>query len=962
MMRKRISIDHFSVILISVISSLLPVNGNSLDIPFIPPVYNYSTTQYKAGNQNWSIAQDQRGVIYFGNNNGLLSFDGVNWNLHQLPNNQSVKSIFIDPSHKDERIYVGSFEEFGFFDRDQHNRLTYQSLRAQVKDYEFHNDEIWKICQHDGKIYFQSFSSFFVLEQETITTFKPYPGVLYFFPSGEHLYAQLINSHFALFDGKVFRRLFTRQQINDDNVVAVIPFDEQLLLVTEKNGLYSLNGEGEPPKQWFTAVDDRLHEAIINRATLHDDSLIVIGTLNDGLLALDREGNERWHINRFNGLNNNTVLSLFSDKEQNIWAALDNGIAHILTRSPYLFYEPTDIQIGLVEDLLKTDDNLFVATNQGVYNYSGVTKSFVRYAGFDIQSWFIEQFNHQVFVGHNQGTSQLYNDRLISIPEARTGGMEMKQVTLNGKNYLLESTYTALYLYKQDPSGNWQFSHQVKGFSDLIRNIEVDHTGNIWAGHMYKGVYRLKLSADLQKVDEIENYLTLDRVPRVPPPPVKVMKLRGRVLFTDGNLFYTYDDIDRHIIPFDPLNKDLPGFADTYRIVPLHDQLFWFIRNKEYALVEFTGDQYRLRNRISYSSLNNPPNEGRANVYAVNDSLSYFSLNGGIGSYQVGMDRPGQSTNRLQIERAISHDRERRESNFLNTSKKEVIAFNNNNLTFQFVFPDFTRRSLLVESMLEGYDSRWIPTAGDLSVTYSNLPPDEYRLKARVRDDAGNELSATTFAFRIKNPWYKTWWAILLYILLLLLASSLLIGNHVQRIIRKKNRLFIEQENRRVAQLEKQEKEITRLRNEKLETELTHKSKELASATMLIINHNEALKNLRNTIQSLILNGRLKRTEGNELLQLIAHDITEEDEWNQFQENFDLIHENFFRKLKDRYASLTPSDLKLCALLRLNYSSKEICSMLNISIRGVEAARYRLRKKLNLSESDNLVEFMIKFQ
>jgi DNA-binding CsgD family transcriptional regulator len=264
--------------------------------------------------------------------------------------------------------------------------------------------------------------------------------------------------------------------------------------------------------------------------------------------------------------------------------------------------------------------------------------------------------------------------------------------------------------------------------------------------------------------------------------------------------------------------------------------------------------------------------------------------------------------------------------------------------------------------MLAGYDNRWITAGPDLSVSYSNLSPDEYRLRARVLDDRNEILSDVTFAFRIKNPWYKTWWAILLYIVLILLASAQLIGNHVRKIIRKKNQQFAELENHRLAQLDKQEKEITRLRNEKLEAELTHKSKELASATMMIINHTELLKNLRNAIQSLILNGKINRTEGKDLLKIIETDLSEEDEWNQFQDNFDLIHENFFRKLKIKFPALTPSDLKLCALLRLNYSSKEIGNMLNITIRGVEAARYRLRKKLALSETENLVEFMIKFQ
>lgn len=961
-MRKRKYPVRFSGIYITLMLSLLPGKGYTLEIPFIPPVYNYSTAHYKAGNQNWSIAQDHNGVVYFGNNNGLLSYDGVNWNLHRLPNNLAVKSIFIDLIHFPERIYVGSFEEFGFFERDQYNQLIYHSLRKQVEDYQFHNDEIWKICQHKGKIYFQSFSAFFVLEENSIKTYKPYPGVLYFFSVGENLFAQLINHHFTLFDGTHFRELFNRTLLNNDNVVAVLPLGDKQLLVTEKNGIFCLGSNLQSPRPWPTAVDHRLREGVVNRATLNGDSLIVIGTLNDGLFALNREGEELWHINRNNGLHNNTVLSLFSDREQNIWAALDNGISHILTRSPYSFFEPADIQIGLVEDILSTDNRLLLATNQGVYSFSPEAGNFVRTAGFDIQTWFIKQFNHQIFVGHNLGTSMLTNNRLSQISAARTGGMDLKQATLNGKNVLLESTYTALYIYLQDSSGNWQFSHQVKGFSDLIRNLETDHTGNIWAGHMYKGVYRLKLSADLTRVAEIENFLTLDTTNGAPMRPIKVMKLRGRILFADGQQFYTYDDISRHIIPFEPLNNELPGFADTYRIISIHDQLFWFIRNKEYALVEYDRGRYRLRDRIPYGILNNPPNEGRANVYAMSDGISLFSLNGGIGRYIIGEMMPDGTASKLLIESAISHDRRSEESHYLDSSKKAVIAYRHNNLSFQLVYPEFTRKPLTIQYMLAGYDNRWITAEPDLSVSYSNLSPDEYRLRARVLDDRNEILSDVTFAFRIKNPWYKTWWAILLYIVLILLASAQLIGNHVRKIIRKKNQQFAELENHRLAQLDKQEKEITRLRNEKLEAELTHKSKELASATMMIINHTELLKNLRNAIQSLILNGKINRTEGKDLLKIIETDLSEEDEWNQFQENFDLIHENFFRKLKIKFPALTPSDLKLCALLRLNYSSKEIGNMLNITIRGVEAARYRLRKKLALSETENLVEFMIKFQ
>ncbi len=84
-----------------------------------------------------------------------------------------------------------------------------------------------------------------------------------------------------------------------------------------------------------------------------------------------------------------------------------------------------------------------------------------------------------------------------------------------------------------------------------------------------------------------------------------------------------------------------------------------------------------------------------------------------------------------------------------------------------------------------------------------------------------------------------------------------------------------------------------------------------------------------------------------------------QQDWNLFENSFDEAHENYFRKLKEEYPDLTPNDLKLSAYLRMNMSSKEISSLLNITVRSVELRRYRLRKKLNMEHDKNLVEFFM---
>ena len=105
----------------------------------------------------------------------------------------------------------------------------------------------------------------------------------------------------------------------------------------------------------------------------------------------------------------------------------------------------------------------------------------------------------------------------------------------------------------------------------------------------------------------------------------------------------------------------------------------------------------------------------------------------------------------------------------------------------------------------------------------------------------------------------------------------------------------------------------------------------------------------------------MSKAKSNLILQHIRENISQEDQWQVFQENFDLIHKDFFKKLKKLYPQLTPTDLRMAVLIRLNYTSKEIAEMQNISLRGVETARYRLRKKLQLTEEDNLYDFFAQF-
>jgi DNA-binding CsgD family transcriptional regulator len=162
---------------------------------------------------------------------------------------------------------------------------------------------------------------------------------------------------------------------------------------------------------------------------------------------------------------------------------------------------------------------------------------------------------------------------------------------------------------------------------------------------------------------------------------------------------------------------------------------------------------------------------------------------------------------------------------------------------------------------------------------------------------------------------------------------------------------------------QKNQEEIIRLQNEKLESELRHMNKELATSTVLILNKNEFISKVKDNLKSMA--NKSVDTDAVRELSRIVHDIegnlSSDADWEHFQVHFDKVHGDFSRRLRAEYHFLSPQDMKLSAYLRMNLSTKEIAHLLNISVRGVEISRYRLRKKLELDRSLNLQEFILNF-
>ena len=159
---------------------------------------------------------------------------------------------------------------------------------------------------------------------------------------------------------------------------------------------------------------------------------------------------------------------------------------------------------------------------------------------------------------------------------------------------------------------------------------------------------------------------------------------------------------------------------------------------------------------------------------------------------------------------------------------------------------------------------------------------------------------------------------------------------------------------------EEKEKEIITIRNEQLEQSLLLKSKELATYSLIESRRNRVLEKMKEELGRLRFGKDkcLTKAQYDGLVSIIEDGETTQNDWEQFYNNFDLIHHAFFRTLSEKHPDLTSNDLRICAYLRLNMSTKELAEVMGISLKGAEAAKYRLRKKLGVDSSIPLNKYL----
>ncbi len=937
----------------------------------IPDIINYPKETYNAGTQNRGIVQDKNGIVYFANHEGLLSFDGTYWKTYPLPNKTIVRSVAIG---KDNRIYVGGQDDFGYFTPDKNGRLVYKSLKTFLSQKDFFCSDIWNTVAYGDDIFFRSKEKIYQLNNNTVSVY-PAASEWEFLGAGSNgLIAQDTKKGLLQFANGLWQPLLKGAALPPRFIAtSIIPFGKDSSFITTINTGFYILADNVLTKFKFAAGDPFVNQRILTATPVTKD-WIAIGTNLAGCYIINKKGEVIQNISRKEGLQINNILYLFADAKKNLWIGLDNGIDFIAYNNAIKHIYPEKLNEGEGYTALIHKNQLYVGTSNGLYKVPLADKKDLSFVNGEFTSvpdtkgsaWGLYEVNDNLLMAHHDGAYKIDNNTVTSIATHPAYFNFLPYYAVQPSALVIAGNENGLN-FLEYKNNTFISRGNLPGFNEFCQFTAMDNSGVIWVAHPYRGVYKVDISQPAHPAAKL--YTDKNGLPSYLNN--HLFKIKNRVVITTERGVYEYNSARD---AFEPSGFYKPFFG-TKNIRHLKEDAkgnIWFIEDKNLGVIDYSGDKPAM---IYFPELNGKMVSGFEYIYPYNN-LNVF-VGAEKGFYHINYE--DYKNNHYAIGVRISAVKALGKTDTLlfggyhgevnepaGDTKNAVAQLANqwSSLHFEYSSPIYeSQNSIAYSYYLKGFDKDWSSWSKKAEKDYTNLPPGDYTFEVKAKNNLSGESTINTYAFIVLPPWYETAWAYAVYLLLALAAGF---GAYrMQQNMLLKQQQQHEEEQRRLQylhqlEMEKSEKEIIKLRNEKLEAELEYKNSELASTAMHLVQKGDLLANVKDELV------RIKKSSADrpaDDFKKIIHILKEENkldkDWEQFAIHFDTVHSGFLKILKQKYPHVSAHELKLCAYLRMNLSSKEIAQLENISVRGVEISRYRLRKKLQIPTETNLFNFLL---
>ncbi|WP_051219874.1 ATP-binding protein [Rheinheimera baltica] len=759
-----------------------------------PLLSNFKPKDYNGGTQNWAIIQDQRGVLYVGNNVGVLEHDGASWRMIPTHNKAVVRSLALAA---DGKVYVGSKGELGYLDTQAAGGTQYVSLLDRIApEYRNFQDVRQTFTTPDG-VYFVSRNYIFFISPQQVSVWASENGFLKAFYLQQRLLVreegrgllQLVQGEFSPVPGA--------EQFSDTSIFMLESFDENTLLAGSREGeLFLLRSTGT--ERWHTDIDAQLQQASLYSGIRLKNGDFALGTTNAGLYILTADGKLKSHITAELGLVDQNIRALYQDHQQGLWLALDHGLSRIDLSAAISYYNSASGLQGNVLSLYQHQNTLYAGTSLGLFRKNAQNR-FEAVEQAQKQTWDFISYNEQLLIANGKGVYAKTGTELKLIRASELASKVLYQSRLDPQRiYIGLQNGLASMRYEQ---GEWRDEGRVPGVSGNLNSILESADGELWLGTLAHGVYRLQLPPNWQGGNSasftVTHFSKTDGLPSNNRNAVHWYKNALLIATVAG--FYRFDPPSQQFF-LDPQLAAAFSATQPWVRYPQAE------KNNNLWLLTWDNDTGRRQAGVLFADSEGlyrwqasallPLQDIPLDTLLI-DAQNVIWFGGAEGLFRFALDEHRNMPPKPPLLRQL---RTLDGSTFYHGGalpKQLKLNANSNALRFEYASPNFSHLfQPQFQLKLQGHDKAWSGWSNELYRDYTNLAPGDYHFMVRSRDHQGNLQLSEQLSFHIAAPWYASTVAWIGYITFALLIMYFLLKWRTYHLLQEKHQLTRQVEER----------------------------------------------------------------------------------------------------------------------------------------------------------------------
>ena len=756
---------------------------------------NYSTKEYNAAFQNWGGLQDQHGVMFFANNDGVLTYDGKRWSLITTPAQSNIRSMAMNNEGK---IFIGALDDLGYLDRQKNGSHIYVSLLDKVKQ-ELHGmGNIWQTHVINNLVYFETETGLYCWNGERFQ-FYPWPNPDTYhmtFLWNESVYMQEEGVGLMVLKDDKFLPAPNGEFFKTTRIYNAFSLNNYVQLGTRYDGIFLY--DGRDVRKFHTQADAFFRENQIYCGLLLPDSSFVYGTRLAGAVIIDQKGLIRYRINNQNGLPTNIALGVTLDSGGNIWFSLDNGISKFEINNALSYYNTNNGLEGAINSFCRYNGRLYVSTNTGLYflrpgSLPDTHASFEKMSEINMSTWQLLKFDDRMLVCSNQGFFELVGNDLRKVTDHASFSIHRYKADSNriilaiGNNQL-----QSLKLNK----GHWQEAGYIEDVN--LDNISFTETrpGKVWLCTFSQGAALLSLPEQNGSINYDKPAIQfLDQKNGLPKGSVKLTVIGGEEIFQSTS--------EAHIFRFDYSQNRFEEDSEFIKsfglkdegIFPITDEDLsgnFFFRTtpgkatkQELILVKHAPDSFQ-HVRFDISRI---VEHVHVNTFQEKN-IMWFGGADGIVRYEMDESPEPGSTFNTHLNRVLLNS----DSTFFlgigNITQNLTFPYLSNSFRFEFTSTNFKAEELNeFQYKLEGHDDDWSEWTTENIKEYSRLWEGDYKFLVRSRNYAQQMGTTDEFNYSVAPPWFRSLYAYTIYVLVAGVLVWALIRWRSQNLLEEKEAL-----------------------------------------------------------------------------------------------------------------------------------------------------------------------------